>query len=447
MKLFIHRKDLRTHDLPAFDYLKAGGEAATLHALILDPFLLRDDRHKEHSGIHFLRQAGRLREEYARFGATLAVYAGEPGEVLEHILTANPAVDEVVTHEDFTPYALRRDRTMLEIAKSAGVRFTSLSDLPLVRLRDFHEWTGREEGYRVFTPFYRKWREFLDMDNVSSYTIGLRDLKTAHSIALGERYRVPAEWEAIMDQGRATENPEQTLAAFADERLVDYSKSRDSFAQNATSRIGRFLNVGALSARSAYECVVAAGNHSEGWLRQLAWRDFYLYQSRMDPDFFRYESLFDLSSLDDRHFRAWAEARTGIPIIDAAMTELNETGWMPNRLRMVTAMFLTKNLGCPFVFGERYFRRKLEDYDNTLNRGGWLWSSSLGFDAAPYFRIMNPVTQSETHDPSGSYIRKWLPELAKLDDKRIHQLRPHAIVDLKTSRAAAIETYRSLLSR
>lgn len=127
------------------------------------------------------------------------------------------------------------------------------------------------------------------------------------------------------------------------------------------------------------------------------------------------------------------------------MKQLNETGEMPNRLRMVTAMFLTKNLLCPFTLGEQHFRRQLADYDNTLNRGGWLWSSSLGYDAAPYFRIMNPATQSATHDPSGTYIRRWLPELAHLSDKQIHLPQPHAIVDLKASRARAIEVYKEIV--
>ncbi|WP_426455214.1 FAD-binding domain-containing protein [Paenibacillus sp. S-38] len=171
-----------------------------------------------------------------------------------------------------------------------------------------------------------------------------------------------------------------------------------------------------------------------------------MYQSRLDPLFYRYEQEYDLSVLPEDGFQAWAEARTGIPIVDAAMTELNVTGWMPNRLRMITAMFLTKNLLCPFPYGERCFRYKLADYDNALNRGGWLWCASLGFDAAPYFRVMNPVTQSQTHDPSGGYIRRWLPELSGLSDKEIHLPRPHAVVDLKASRARAIEVYKGILA-
>lgn len=234
------------------------------------------------------------------------------------------------------------------------------------------------------------------------------------------------------------------LERFVRERLASYSESRDAYADDHTSQLARFLNTGAISARQAYEMTQGLPG-SESWIRQLAWRDFYLYQAMYHDDFFRYEQLADMSKLSDAHLEAWAAAATGIPIIDAAMTQLNRTGELPNRLRMVTAMFLTKNLLCPFTLGEQYFRLHLSDYDNTLNRGGWLWCSSLGYDAAPYFRIMNPATQSQTHDPSGSYIRRWLPHLNHLTDKEIHQPQSGAIVDLKASRARAIEVYKTIL--
>lgn len=235
------------------------------------------------------------------------------------------------------------------------------------------------------------------------------------------------------------------LDRFVRERLTSYADSRDAYAEeDQTSGLARFLNTGAISARQAYE-VTQGLPGAESWVRQLAWRDFYLYQAVYHENFFRYEQLSDFSALSDAHLEAWATASTGIPIIDAAMTQLNRTGELPNRLRMVTAMFLTKNLLCPFTLGEQHFRLHLSDYDNTLNRGGWLWCSSLGYDAAPYFRIINPVTQSQTYDPSGSYIRRWLPHLAHLSDKEIHQPLSGAIVDLKASRARAIDVYKTIL--
>ena len=265
--------------------------------------------------------------------------------------------------------------------------------------------------------------------------------------SLNERFGLPQELQTTLDEQQdQAEDAWSLLEDFSDsEDLRDYVNRRDRFnREHGTSGMARYLNTGALSVRAAHS---AAWDKTGGdtWVRQLAWRDFYLYQAIFNEDFSQYEKRYDLSLLTDSHYQASEEARTGIPIIDASMTELNETGEMHNRLRMINAMFLTKNLLCPFTLGEQYFGRQLTDYDNCQNRGGWLWSSSLGYDAAPYFRIMNPATQSQKHDPDGSYIRRWLPHLAHLDDKAIHLPQQDAIVDLKASRARAIDVYKEIL--
>ncbi|WP_281883770.1 deoxyribodipyrimidine photo-lyase [Paenibacillus sp. YYML68] len=468
MLLFIHRKDLRIDDLPAFDYIRAAAQPS-LHVLILDPLLLRNGRSAEHSGVNFLQHAARLTRLYREAGAQLHVLHGEPSAVLQGLLAAHPDIDELVLHEDVSPYALKRDRELRAAAEARGVRVTAFEEASLADVREFARWSGRQQPYKVYTPFYKRWREYVSERVRPASHVTVRDLATvALADGLAERYAPPAELAAALAEGgppvhsRAAsaearpalagaaasapaQEPEEALDRFLEERLPGYAGERDRYDRDGTSRLSRHLNVGAISIRSVYERLIASPLAVEPWLRQLAWRDFYQYQARLDPLFFRYEETVDLSKLDSVHFPAWAEARTGIPIIDAAMTELIETGWMPNRLRMITAMFLAKNLGCPFHYGERYFRLKLSDYDNVLNRGGWLWCASLGFDAAPYFRIMNPVTQSQTHNPTGAYIRRWRPELAHLSDRDIHKPQPHAIVDLKASRAIAIETYKRLL--
>lgn len=455
MILFVHRKDLRVDDLPAWDAILARGKQS-LHVLILDPFLLKRERHLEHSGVNFLQHAARLQKLYQAAGQRLHLLYGEPAAVVSGLLASHP-VEELVFHEDFTPYATHRDQQLRATADAAGVAVTAYDEQSLVDLREFQRWSGRSEPYKVFTPFYRKWSDYLLDFYRPASAVHVRELATAelHPSA-AEAFALPPELAASLAASRGAEaghaggstalvpDPHRVLGGFLAERLRSYADGRDRFAHEATSRLSRHVNVGAISVRAVHEALLTHPQR-EAWLRQLAWRDFYIYQARLDAHFFTYEKRYDLSALDNRHFQAWCEARTGIPIIDAAMTELNTTGWMPNRLRMVTAMFLTKNLLCPFPYGEQYFRYKLSDYDNTLNRGGWLWCASLGFDAAPYFRIMNPVTQSETHDPEGTYIRRWLPELAHLPDKTIHRPQPHAIVDLKTSRAQAIDVYRAIL--
>ncbi|SFL93304.1 deoxyribodipyrimidine photo-lyase [Paenibacillus sp. 1_12] len=461
MIIFVHRKDLRVDDMLAFHYIHSQRKQS-LHVLILDPFLLKHERHLEHSGINFLQHTARLQQLYLEAGQQLHILYGEPSQVLAALLAAHP-VEELVFHEDCTPYAKQRDRLLRAAAKAAQVNVTSFDEQALLDLRDFHQWSGRSEPYKVFTPFYRKWSDYRLRFYRPAAGVHVSQLATvAIAPATAEAYALPRQLaEALsaaggtcsaalpqatagLGEAAASPDPHSVLRSFLAERLSGYADGRDRFALEATSRLSRHLNVGAISARTVYEALLES-EQREVWLRQLAWRDFYIYQARLDADYFHYEKRYDLSPLDNRHFQAWCEARTGIPIIDAAMTELHKTGWMPNRLRMVTAMFLTKNLLCPFTYGEQYFRYKLSDYDNVLNRGGWLWCASLGFDAAPYFRIMNPVTQSLTHDPSAGYIRRWLPELAGLSDKQIHQPRSHALVDLTASRARAIEVYKGIL--
>jgi deoxyribodipyrimidine photo-lyase len=448
--LFIHRKDLRIQDLPALDAIRFA-KSPSLHVLILDSFLLRNQRNQEHSGVNFLLHINMLQQQYKQLGKRLYILYGEPSAVVSRLLDSHD-ISEIIIHADYTPYAVKRDLELRHIAASLGVKLTSLDEGMVADLHEFSEWSGRSEPYKIYTPFYRKWHTFMSEHSRPPYSATLQDLETVElTEGISEDFPIPEE---ILNQLTKRINPItsdshetmlSSLQQFLTDGLDDYSGSRDQYALEGTSRISHHLNVGALSARSVYATLMDVDGDSESWLRQLAWRDFYLYQSRVDHHFFNYENLFDFSELNSEHFQTWAEGRTGVPIIDAAMRQLNETGWMPNRLRMVTAMFLTKNLGCPFKYGERFFRLKLSDYDNVLNRGGWLWSSSLGFDGSPYFRVMNPATQSQTHNPDGSYIRRWMPELEHLSDKEIHLPRPEAIVNLKNSRALAIETYRKIL--
>ncbi|PZD96485.1 deoxyribodipyrimidine photo-lyase [Paenibacillus sambharensis] len=450
MYLFIHRKDLRTNDLRLFDVLRSANMQG-LHTVILDPRLI-DGRLTIHSCRNFLLQVIRLVALYRQQNRKLYLLYGDPAEVVSAIADVHP-LRLTAVHADYTPYALKRDARMRHAAETAGVVWLSEDDRPLADLADFQAFTERDGPYKVFTPFYRKWNSYMRQFFRPSTEVSLTDLPESAELdrTVTERFALPPlvidALQSLREEAESSLSaPEAQLERFVTSgALAAYSSRRDSYADiDSTSGLSRFLNTGALSARQIYQAAVGEEG-SESWLRQLAWRDFYLYQAVYHEDFFRYEQLYDLGQLSDRYFEVWASARTGIPIIDAAMTQLRETGELPNRLRMITAMFLTKNLLCPFPLGEQYFRTHLADYDNTLNRGGWLWSSSLGYDPAPYFRVMNPVTQSINHDPEGHYIRQWLPELSHLSSRDLHAPRPEAIVDLKASRARAIEVYRTIV--
>ena len=267
----------------------------------------------------------------------------------------------------------------------------------------------------------------------------------------------------------------ERLHCFADEWIEDYHDNRDYPIRPGTSQLSAYLAAGVLSPR---QCLHAALNANSGefesgsqgavtWINELIWREFYAHILVGYPHVsmsraFRPETEALPWRNADKDLQAWQEGRTGIPLIDAAMRQLLETGWMHNRLRMVVAMFLTKNLLIDWREGERFFMRHLIDGDLAANNGGWQWSASTGTDSVPYFRIFNPVSQSQRFDPDGRFIRQWLPELASLSDKAIHD--PHAgskgqaslfgasvdypkpIVDLRASRQRALDAFKNLPS-
>ncbi|WP_413374070.1 cryptochrome/photolyase family protein [Paenibacillus taichungensis] len=444
MKLFIHRKDLRTDDLVAFDYLR-NQDSESLHVLIYDPFLLRQGREQEHSGVNFLQHAVELGKRYRESDRKLHVAYGKPAEVIDYILDQMQSrIDEVIVHRDMTPYAIERDREIRKVTEEREVTFTQLTDHLLMDLKGFADFTGKSEPYKVFAAFHRRWVEFMNEHPNPASTTTVADVQVSdQQIEWPETFQVPPQLLAY--DASNLDDPHLMMDSFLSDRIADYGDHRDEFEAYESSRLSSYVAVGAVSIRKMYDAAKHT-EHSDEWIRQLCFRDFYLYRAVYESHYFTYEKSYDLSMLSEVHVEQWCKAETGIPIIDAAMTELNETGHMPNRLRILTAMFLTKNLQCPFTLGEAYFRRKLRDYDNIQNRGNWLWCASLGENAAPYFRVNNPVTQSEKYDPQGDYIRKWLPELKGLHSKEIHQPRQDAIVDLKTSRQSAIEIYKQILA-
>jgi deoxyribodipyrimidine photo-lyase len=444
MILFIHRKDLRLTGLPGLEYIaKKGGPS--IHVVILDPRLIANGRHEQHSGKQFLQSVVQLQQTYMRAGKRLHVLYGEPVKVIA-ALAKKQAVGEIVFHEDVTPYAKERDRAIRVWAQENAVTVTSFSDLTLCDFDALHAAYQRPhtQPYKVFTPFYRKWKEWVNNQDFATGPTTYERLETLSlEDAWCQQYAPPFALPSCEEH--ASDRLADRLEQFILNRLVRYAQHRDDYVGEwATSGLSAAVNVGVLSVREIYRR--ASGRpDAESWLRQWAWREFYLYQAQYDPYFFRYEQEYDLSLLTDRYFEAWTKGETGIPLVDAAMTELKEIGTMHNRLRMVVAMFLSKNLCCPFTRGEAYFREKLADYDHVQNRGGWLWSSSLGYDAAPYFRIMNPVLQSQKFDPTGAYIRRWLPAMRHMSDRMIHQPSAQAIVDVTVSRAEAIRVYKRIL--
>ncbi len=333
--------------------------------------------------------------------------------------------------------------------------------------------------YKVFTPFYRKWRDTLEAGSVTAHdpaevnvnnetknTIKSMALKSAKNnantsssieklaeetvdnyikaIEKGESKQY-ADSEAQLKQARedypAGENAAiERLKDFVADDINDYDVSRDKPILQGTSHMSAYLTIGAISPRLCYLQAVKAqeklhGNDSDHvggdedinrWISELAWRDFYRHVLVDKPELIRHQAYKDETdksinwSYDKDNFEAWCAGKTGVPLVDAAMRSLNATGFMHNRLRMVTAMFLTKDLLIDWRWGERYFMQQLIDGDFASNNGGWQWSASTGTDSAPYFRIMNPFSQAKSHDTKGEFIKTWLPELKDIAASTLH---------------------------
>ena len=359
-------------------------------------------------------------------------------------LAAEVDVQAVYFHRDDDPAARARDARVYERLRADGRAMHGFKDHVVFERKEIL--TGGGTPYGVFTPYKNAWLKALHARPELLADCGSDVDGSALAAVPASPWRggaaVPALAEFGFDDAAAstladdpglrpgTAGGEALLEEFLD-RLDDYDDTRDFPARPGPSHLGVHLRFGTLSLR---RLVRLAGQRVEGgsrgaqtWLSELVWRDFYHqvlfhhphvvgHAYRADCDDLRWET----GAQADAQFAAWCEGRTGYPLVDAGMRQINATGYMHNRLRMVTASFLTKDLGVSWQRGEAYFALKLNDFELASNNGGWQWAASTGCDAQPWFRIFNPVTQSERFDPQGAFIRRWVPELAKLQGKAIH---------------------------
>jgi len=321
--------------------------------------------------------------------------------------------------------------------------------------------TKQQQPFKVFTPFYRQWLQLLQETARLPYPA-----PPSQGNVVKNQF-IPPSWAGDFRQDLWLSHEQDVLTQldkFCEQKIIHYVHNRDFPNKPATSTLSPYLTNGQIGPRRLLAVIqfhcMQHGRHwqDNDWLRELAWRDFYrqlmLHFPRLNMSkAFKSETEQLQWRQDNDQFQAWCEGRTGFPIIDAAMRQLQQTAWMHNRLRMLSASFFSKLLFMDWRQGERFFMQSLIDGEFCANNGGWQWSASTGCDAAPYFRIFNPTRQSERFDPEGDFIRRFVPELASVDKKQIHnppeELRkrldyPSAIVDYKTARLAAIEAFKHL---
>lgn len=457
------RNDLRTTDNPALTAACSSG-AAVRACYIATPGQWQQ-HHWSPARIRFvLDHVQVLGQRLAKLGIPLVIlYADQFNDSIATLkeFCCKNRVETLHLNTEYGINERRRDRELKAQLQEQDIRVLSYHDQCVVPVGAVK--TAQGTPYTVFTPFYRRWAQWLQEHRPSPYP---EPSPVAPALAPppppDDALRPPDSPPPLVSCGEQAAH--QRLEQFLDEQAPGYDKVRDFPARPGTSLLSPYLANGVLS---GVQCWTAALPHQASaladqgvstWIKELAWRDFYIHilyhfpRISMDRAF-KPETEALVWNTPGDHFEAWKAGNTGIPIVDAAMRQLNQSGWMHNRLRMVTAMFLTKNLFIDWRQGERYFMSRLVDGFLASNNGGWQWSASTGTDAAPYFRVFNPASQSEKFDPTGEFIRQYVPELAGLDNKRIHQPwlggaapkgYPAPLVDLKESRKEAIARFQAL---
>ncbi len=428
VNIFWFRRDLRVDDNHGFfEALNAG--LPIVPVFIFDPAILAQFPNPNDARLTFIHRClTDLDREFRKFNSSLQVYVSSP-EVVFGQLASKYTIHSVFTNTDYEPAAIVRDQKVAQILQNKGIEFHIFKDQIVFHQNEIVKADG--SPYTVFTPYCKKWKEKLASHPIPVYEsekhlYSLKHLSSDYFPELAE----------IGYQVQDRSFPEKKF----DQLLVEnYAKTRDFPAEDGTSKLGIHLRFGTISIRKLTQF---AQIHSEVFLNELIWRNFYMdilwhFPHAAEKSFKpAYDFIPWLNNEAD--FELWCTGQTGYPLVDAGMRELNETGYMHNRVRMVVASFLTKHLLIDWRWGEMYFASKLLDYELASNNGGWQWASGSGCDAAPYFRVFSPELQTKKFDHDFKYIKKWVPEYGT-------SAYPKPMVDHAFARNRAIETYRKTL--
>lgn len=424
MTIFWFRRDLRLDDNTAlFHALQHNDDV--LPIFIFDENILQY-LEKEDARVTFIHnQLEKINIELAKINKSLAVFYGKPLEVYKKLISEN-AINSVYTNHDYEPYARKRDLELNELFKKNKIEFKTCKDQVIFEKSEIIKEDGTP--YVVFTPYSNKWKTALKATNLVNYpSETLLHKITSHSYS----------FLSLADIGfkkTTLKLPEYNIS----EKLIsEYEATRNFPAINGTSLIGIHLRFGTISTRKLVQ--YSSTFQNETFLKELIWREFFMQilwhfpHTKTQSFKTKYDNIKWVNNEDI--FQKWCEGKTGYPMVDAGMRELNATGHMHNRVRMVVASFLCKHLLIDWRWGETYFASKLLDYEQASNVGNWQWAAGSGVDAAPYFRIFNPSEQIKKFDKNLEYIKKWVPEL---DSENY----PNPIVDHKEAREKCLQVYK-----
>jgi deoxyribodipyrimidine photo-lyase len=435
--IFWFRRDLRLEDNAGL-YHALKSNKPVIPVFIFDRNILDDLEDRSDARVNFLHDTlTSLQEKIRDLGSELQVYYGKPKEIYQNLLKQY-SIDTIYTNHDFEPYAHDRDHEIKSLAEKNKTRFKTYKDHVIFEKGEVLKDDGLP--YTVFTPYKRKWMKKLNSrgKGVKSYYFkSYPTLKYAANFYKEEKSKEIPSLKSMNFEPSDIEIPSSTVTR---KLIKKYDEQRNFPAIQGTSRLGIHFRFGTISIR---EKARSAHNLNEVYLSELVWRDFYAQILAHFPHVVlhafraKYDKIKWRNSTKD--FEKWCEGKTGYPIVDAGMRELNATGFMHNRVRMIAASFLTKHLLLDWRKGEAYFAQKLLDFDLASNNGGWQWASGSGTDAAPYFRIFNPYTQRQKFDKDYTYVKKWVPEYGT-------DQYPEPMVDHKEARERCLRVYKEGLA-
>ncbi len=429
VSVFWFRRDLRLFDNTAlFNALTSGLKVLPVFIFdtgILDYLPANDKR------VSYIYQAiEHINRTLIPFQTSVQVFKGKPAEIFEQLLAAN-SIKSVFANHDYEPYAIERDLQVETLLSAKGVSFHTFKDQVIFEKDEITKQSG--EPYTVFTPFSHRWLEKFNQDN---FYLQSKDSENyLHNFIHTDQNPVLSLSEIGFNEIKSVFQP----LILNETVLAGYEKTRNIPALDSTSRASVHLRFGTVSIR---QLVVRAIEINPVWLNELIWREFFMqilwhFPQVVDQPFKpKYQFINWINN--EKNFESWCNGKTGYPLVDAGMRELNATGFMHNRVRMVTASFLVKHLLINWQWGEAYFAAKLMDFELSSNNGNWQWAAGTGCDAAPYFRIFNPTTQAEKFDSQDVYIKKWVPEYGT---KSYTQ----PIVEHSFARTRCLETYKAAL--
>lgn len=446
--IFIFRRDMRLVDNAGLHYV-LGESERVLPVFIFDPVQCDPKQNKYFSPKAFgflLDSLEELDAALRRRGSHLYCYSGKSSEVLAMLLQKEKDVAAVYVNSDYTPFARKRDEALMQVCEKNGVAWNAYHDYTLAPVAEIHTQQGKP--YSVFTPFYKNAVSFEVAPPLSSSGAFVARANVPATVSLA-RMRVYGEWAT---RGAVRGGRSHGLRLLKDAAVVrEYEKKRNTPEQDATSHLSAHHKFGTVSVRETYRAARShAGSNAEAFIRQLYWRDFYYHIAWHFPQVFGKSFLSWGENMpwrtDADAFSAWKNGATGVPLVDAGMRELNETGYMHNRVRMVVASFLTKHLLIDWREGERYFAQKLIDYDPAVNNGSWQWAASVGADPRP-LRIFNPYIQTKRYDPNAAYIHKHVPELRGVSAAVLANGKPQDVSLLASEYPAPIVEHRTAFLR